>query len=155
MSHGGLGHEIGAGHAEVHGGLGLLEQVAHHLGLGLTLGYALLSCVGVVFEVLLLRSFHADFLTYAEPEDFLMAGLRHPVVLAFVVLSVLILAIAMGVVRLGRRLSGLYDRWRSRSDARPGMRFIRPAAAVLVVGYYFFIFTRFYASYGLVGGICG
>ena len=73
---------------------------------------------------LLLRSFGTDFLTNAEPEDFLMAGLRDPVVLAFVFLSGLVIAITLGLVFLGRRASTRYSRWKTRTDGLPVMRLV-------------------------------
>jgi hypothetical protein len=145
MSHGVLGSEASAGHSDTPGYQGLLEQAAHHLGVAATLGYVLLSCVGVVFETLLLRSFRTDFLTYAEPEDFLMAGLRHPIVLLFVALSVLVLFAVLWAGRLGERLSSTYARWRS--DASTLRRLLRKAAGVVLVGYYFFLFTLNYARH--------
>ena len=147
MSHGLLGSEAGAGHSDTPGYQGLLEQAAHHLGVAATLGYVLLSCVGVVFETLLLRSFHTDFLTYAEPEDFLMAGLRHPIVLLFVALSLLILFAALGAGRLGQRLSSTYARWRSHHGSSTLRQLIRRVAGVVLVGYYFFVFTQGYSGH--------
>lgn len=145
MSHGGLGHS--GGHGSPVGEHGLLEQAAHRLGPVLTLGYALLSIVGITFETLLLREFHVDFLTYAEPEDFLMAGLRHPVVLAFVGASIGMIAAMLWAVRWGTAVSERYAAWRDRSGSLPLVNLVRRAAPFAAVIYYFFTFTRIYAGY--------
>jgi len=145
MSHLGLPHSAGTGHTGEHGQPNLLEQAAHRLGTVLTLCYALLSCVGIVFETLLLREFHTDFLTYAEPEDFLMAGLRHPVVLGFVALSVAIMSGILWGVGLGTRLSARLAAWRERAGAF--RRLLRRVAPFAGGAYYFFLFTMIYANY--------
>jgi len=111
----------------------------------LPLGYALLSCIGIAFETLLLREFRTDFLTYAEPGDFLMAGLRHPVVLAFVALSVGIMAATFSVIRFGTSVSKHYAAWRHRAGSFVAIRFVRQVAPFAAVAYYFFAFTQFYA----------
>lgn len=125
----------------------LIERAAHKIGPGLTLGYILLSIVGVVFETLLLRAFDTDFLTYAEPEDFLMAGLRHPMLLAFVALSVLIFAALLWFVRVGSRLSNVYAAWRDRTGSFSGVQLLRRVIPYFGVAYYFFVFTQFYAAH--------
>jgi len=147
MSHGGLPHLVGAEESSAHNRKDLLEQVAHKLGLVLPLGYVLLSCVGVVFETLLLRSFQTDFLTYAEPEDFLMAGLRHPVVLVFVLLSVLILFTVLWAVRFGTRFSARYAAWRSHAGRFTAMRVVRQVVPIFAVCYYFLVFSQIYARH--------
>ncbi len=145
MSHGGLGHTASASHGDTSTPLGMLERAAHHLGLVLTIGYVLLSFVGVVFETLLLRSFHTDFLTYAEPEDFLMAGLRHPVVLGFIVLSAAIPALGLGLMMLGQHFSERFTAWRAAaSPARRRLRLIAPPLGAL---YYFFFCTQLYSTH--------
>ena len=145
MSHGGLGHTASSPQGDSSTPLGILERAAHHLGLVLTMGYVLLSCVGVVFETLLLRSFHIDFLTYAEPEDFLMAGLRHPVVLGFVVLSVAIPAMGLGIMLLGQRFSARFTAWRA--AASPARKMLRMVAPPLGAIYYFFFCTQLYSAH--------
>lgn len=96
---------------------------------------------------LLLREFHTDFLTYAEPEDFLMAGLRHPVVLAFVALSVGIMTATFSVVRFGTSVSRRYAAWRDRAGSFEAIRFVRHVAPLAAVVYYFFAFTQIYAGH--------
>jgi hypothetical protein len=147
MSHGVLPHAVGSGHPSEHAEQNLLEKAGHKLGIVLPLGYALLSAVGIAFETLLLREFHTDFLTYAEPEDFLMAGLRHPVVLAFVALSVGIMAAMYSVVRFGSSVSKRYAAWRDRAGSFVAIRFARQVAPFAAVAYYFFAFTQFYAGH--------
>ena len=145
MSHGGLGHAASASHGEGHAPGGRLEQIAHHIGLVLTMGYVLLSCIGVVFETLLLRSFHTDFLTYAEPEDFLMAGLRHPVVLGFVVISGAMPAFGVGIMLLGQRFSERFAQWRA--QASPLRRMVRIVGPTLLATSYFFFCTQLYSEF--------
>ncbi|HLG95125.1 MAG TPA: hypothetical protein VKX49_02305 [Bryobacteraceae bacterium] len=123
----------------------MIETAGHKLGMVLPLGYALLSCIGIAFETLLLREFRTDFLTYAEPGDFLMAGLRHPVVLAFVALSVGIMAATFSVIRFGTSVSKHYAAWRHRAGSFVAIRFVRQVAPFAAVAYYFFAFTQFYA----------
>lgn len=140
-------HSLGDAHHNSSAESGALEHAAHKIGTALTLGYVLLSIVGVVFETLLLRAFGTSFLTYAEPEDFLMAGLRHPIVLAFVGLSVALLGVVVWFVRVGSRLSKAYAAWRDRTGSFAVVQFLRRVAPYLLVGYYFFHFTQFYASH--------
>jgi len=147
MSHGTLGHAT----ATASEAAGPLERIAHHLGMALTLGYVLLSVVGVVFETLLLRAFGTDFLTYAEPEDFLMAGLRHPVVLGFVVLSVCCMGVGLCIVMIARRASKRYDEWKTKGENIPVRKWIRRCGMVGGALYYFYMFTAIYARHEAEG----
>lgn len=147
MSHGVLPHAAGSSHSTTASERGAVEEAAHQVGLWLTLSYVLLSAVGVVFETLLLKNFGADFLTFAEPEDFLMAGLRHPMVLAFVALSIGLLAAMLWFVRTGTRIWNAYAAWRDRTGSFTVIKLARRVVPYLAVAYYFFIFTSVYASH--------
>jgi hypothetical protein len=68
-----------------HGSAG--QNFSQHLGLALTAGYVLLSFVGLSYEVWLLHWLRSSYISFAEPEDFLMAGMRHPIVALFTLAS--------------------------------------------------------------------
>lgn len=76
-----------------------------HPGLIVTMGYLLLTAVGITYEYLFYNLFYIPILNLSEPGDFLLAGFQEPVLLLFVILSVLAL----------RRLITRDRKWRQRS----------------------------------------
>ena len=71
-----------------------------HPALGLTLGYLLLSLLGLSYQWALFRQFEVNFFNYAEVTDFLMGAFREPITFA---LSLTALAVALFV--------WYYNRW--------------------------------------------
>jgi hypothetical protein len=47
-----------------------------HAGLGVTLGYLVLSLIGLLHNMLVLIRFRVNYIAYAEPADFLLAAVR-------------------------------------------------------------------------------
>jgi hypothetical protein len=91
--HGILEHVGGEEHAGQQNTSGF--DIGRHLGLGLTIGYVVMSFVGVSYETWLLHWLRTSYLSYAEPEDFLMAGIRHPLVPVFALASAGVLALVL------------------------------------------------------------
>ena len=71
-----------------------------HPALGLTLGYLLLSLLGLSYQWTLFRQFDVNFFLFAEVTDFLMGAFREPITFA---LSLSALAVAWFV--------SFYNRW--------------------------------------------
>lgn len=86
------GQETDAGH--------VVEMLWKHPALALTLGYLLVSLLGLSFEWTLFRRFDVNFFYFAEVTDFLMGAFREPVTF---LLSATALAVGW--------LAHLFGRW--------------------------------------------
>lgn len=68
----------------------MLAMMAQHPALGLTVGYLVVSLLGMSYEWTLFRRFGVNFFHYADVTDFLMGAFREPItlVLALTALAV-------------------------------------------------------------------
>jgi len=109
-----------------------------HPALGLTLGYLLLSLLGLSFQWTLFRQFDVNFFLFAEVTDFLMGAFREPITFA---LSLSALAVAWFVSYYNRWEAGWWRRHPpTNAVTRAYQRFTtssfnRFAPAIFFVGY--------------------
>lgn len=68
-----------------------MDFLQQYPGLAATTGYLLLTAIGIIYEVQYYRLFGIPILNFSEPSDFLMSGIRRPVLLLLFVLSVRVL----------------------------------------------------------------
>lgn len=107
-------------------------------GILLTAGYLLLSAIGMTYKYFLFLNFGVNVFDISDVNDFLIAGLRHPVVVGFTVLSCLLLWAALAL-----------ERWIRREGHQPKRRTPGYLAAVygLAVTLWFVAMALIYAQY--------
>jgi len=113
-------------------------------GVMATFGYLYLTTVGVVFYAIYYSLFGIHILDFAEPADFILAGVREPVLFVFSIVSLLSLRRLIRADRKWRRKSMKYRRVAERLE---GHRFysnwlIYP---LVIIGY-FVMFVTLYAE---------
>ena len=115
-------------------------------GLGLTLGYGLLTLSGMTFERFLLAYFGVNILDYTEFGDFLTVALRHPAIIGSTFFAIGVLT---GVLNLDvwlRKRYPSYDAWYVRLESYTAGRAFNLFMQVLTLIVYFGLLTHFYAK---------
>jgi hypothetical protein len=98
---------------------GLIQFAREHTTLAISLAYLFLTIVGAAFEFFLFLRFRVNVLQFAEPVDFVLAAIRHPVVIVFAALPIALLWV-LEIVDTGlRRIVPPYARWMARSESHP------------------------------------
>jgi hypothetical protein len=132
---------------------GMPDWLRTHPALAITLGYLLLTVVGLAYTWALFRRFGVDVLTYADTADFLMVVAREPLVMVVVLLPVPVymayMALTVRISEWARRRSKRLQRSLERSDTwwwsnSPGAVF---AMKALFLATYALLFVLLYSVY--------
>jgi hypothetical protein len=126
---------------------GLIQFAREHTTLAISLAYLFLTIVGAAFEFFLFLRFRVNVLQFAEPVDFVLAAIRHPVVIVFAALPIALLWV-LEIVDTGlRRIVPPYARWMARSESHPWYPSARASTYPIFVVIYFALFTIKYSAY--------
>jgi hypothetical protein len=120
---------------------GYHRLLTEHPALALTLGYLLISLLGLSYQWTLFRQFDVNFFLYAEVTDFLMGAFREPITFA---LSLSALAVAW--------LVSVYSRWEARWWERhpPTNVFTRAYARFTTAGFNRYLPAAFFIGYSVM-----
>ena len=122
----------------------LLEVLQSHPALVITGVYLFLTAVGLLYSTLFFRQLGMHFSDYAQPEDFLMAALKEPLLIVLVVGSIGLVYLLFRLDFWLRERYAWYDtflgnQWMERINYHPAM-------IGFVVLVYAFLFTFIYAD---------
>ena len=116
---------------------------AEQPGLVLTVGYLVLTALGLGYQLAYFHQFRVNILDYAEVSDFLLAAVREPAVL-LLALAPLPLLWLIGVSnQLVGRFFPRYDSYSKATDTARARAIIHPLFTVI----YFFLFVLWYAEW--------
>ncbi len=91
----------------------LSRSLQQHPGMVATFGYLVLTAVGIGYDVLLYRLFGIPILIFSEPNDFLLAGFRQPIILLLFLFSIVAL---FRVIRVDKKLRLKSDSYKRLAD---------------------------------------
>jgi hypothetical protein len=124
------------------------SPLIRHGGLFLTIGYAFLTIVGLVYSYIFYKLFGINVLEYSETSDFIAAAVREPVAVLLCVAPGVVLWLFVLLRRAARRLSPRYDAYALRHETRYGTayrRFFMVSLPLLLV-IYALTFSSIYAQ---------
>jgi hypothetical protein len=118
-----------------------------HTTLAISLAYLFLTIVGAAFEFFLLARFQVNVLQFAEPVDFLLAAIRHPIVILFTALPIVLLWIIDLLDVAVRRFVPPYRNYMEKSERSPSYASARNWTYPTFIVVYFALFTIKYSAY--------
>lgn len=127
----------------------LTRLLVRHAGLIVTLGYAFLAVVGMVFNFFYFAAFGINVLEYSEPSDFIVAAVQSPVVILLCILPAFVIWLVVLLRRGARRRFARYDAYARRHETKYGRRYnaiFRVTIPLLIVSYAI-VFTSTYARF--------
>ncbi len=129
----------GAGQAEPK------KLLNEHSGLFVSGLYALFTAIGLNYDYWYFRILGVPILDYAQPGDFLLAGLRNPLLLIFSIASVLLIGWLVQADRRARHRSPTYALRAAKLERLPFYNEL--TVRVIVTIAYFSVFSYYYAGY--------
>lgn len=93
------------------------EMLWQNPGVVATLGYLYLTVIGIAFTVFFFLEFGVPIAAYSEPTDYVVAGLREPLLFVYSVASIVFLKRLMRRDRKMRERSNSYRRLAERMEA--------------------------------------
>lgn len=118
-----------------------LEKLKEEPALALSLGYLVLTLIGLTYQWALLDKFGVNVLDWAEFSDFVFASIREPVVMLLCIPAYGVLLTALRWEQKTRQ----NQRYVALFESRPWQTLLGMILRILVMPCYFFAFTNFFA----------